>query len=102
LVKDEVHLTAQIAALADALSAGNPIPAGRLLGLPELPNNDYWLDIAGAAAIAGVPPKTITSWLTRGGPRHNPFPRPRRHLYRLYWPLTEITSWRAKNETHAP
>ena len=99
---EAVHLAAQIAALADALSAGDPIPTGRLLGLPELPDNDYWLDIAGAAAIAGVSPNTITCWLTRGGPRRNPFPQPRRHLYRLHWPRTEITSWRAKNETLTP
>lgn len=98
---EEVHLTAQPSALADALSVGHPIPMGRLLGLPELPNNDCWVDIAGASAITGVPPRTITSWLTRGGPRYNPFPAPRRHLYRLHWPRTEITSWQAKNRTHA-
>jgi hypothetical protein len=94
---EEVHLAAHISALADALSADHPIPMGRLLGLPELPNNDYWVDIAGAAAITRVPPRTITGWLSRGGPRHNPFPTPRRHLYRLHWPRTEITSWQAEN-----
>ena len=32
----------------------------------------------------------------------NPFPAPRRDLYRLHWPRTEITSWRIRNETTAP
>ena len=93
---EPVQLTAHLSALTDAVSAGRPVPTGRLFGLPELPDNDYWVD------IAGVPPKTITSWLTRGGPRRNPFPGPRRHLYRLHWPRTEITSWQARNHANTP
>ena len=91
-----VPLAAHLMALAEAVNTGRPVPTGRLFGLPELPDNDYWVDIAGAAAVTGVPPNTITSWLTRGGPTRNPFPAPRRHLYRLYWPCTEISMWQAK------
>ena len=99
---DPVGLAGQRSALARAITTGQPVPAGRLLGLPELPGNGCWVDIAGASALTGVPPKTITGWLTRGGPKSNPFPTPRRHLYRLHWPSTEITSWRTRNETTAP
>jgi hypothetical protein len=72
------------------------VPAGRLFGLPELPGHDYWVDMAGATALTGIPPKTISSWLARGGPVRNPFPVPRRLLYRLYWRGTDITSWQAR------
>jgi hypothetical protein len=70
---------------------------GRLYGLPEL-RDDYWVDMAGAAALTGVQPRTITSWLTRGGPICNPFPVPYRLLYRLYWPGTEIGSWQTREQ----
>jgi hypothetical protein len=93
---EPVPLAAHLMALAEAVNTGRPVPTGRLFGLPELPDNDYWVDIAGAAAVTGVPPNTITSWLARGGPTRNPFPAPRRHLYRLYWPCTEISMWQAK------
>ena len=74
------------------------VPTGRLYGLPELPDGGCWVDTAGAAALTGVPPKTITSWLARGGPLRNPFPRPARILYRLYWPRAEVESWRAREQ----
>ena len=93
-----VELAAHAAALAEAIRVGGAVPAGRLFGLPELPGDDYWLDIAGATAVTGVPPKTITSWLARGGPVRNPFPSPRRLLYRLYWRATEITSWQNREK----
>jgi hypothetical protein len=50
--------------------------------------------MAGATAFTGIPPKTTTSYLARGGPVRNPFPVPQRLLYRLYSRATEITSWR--------
>ena len=74
---------------------------GPLLGLPELPGDDYWLDMAGATALTGIPPKTITSWLARGGPVRNPFPVPQRLLYRLYWRGTEIASWQTREKAAA-
>jgi hypothetical protein len=93
-----IELAAHATALTEAIRAGTALPAGRLLGLPELPGDDYWLDMAGATAVTGVPPKTITSWLARGGPVRNPFPPPHRLLYRLYWRGTEIMSWRAREK----
>ena len=47
-----VRLAEQRSMLADAVSAGRPVPAGRLFGLPELPDNDYWVDIAGTHSPA--------------------------------------------------
>ena len=96
-----VELEAQATVLADAIRAGRAVPAGRLFGLPELPGDDYWLDMAGATAITGIPPKTITSWLARGGPARNPFPTPHRLHYRLYWRGTQITSWQARDKAAA-
>jgi hypothetical protein len=82
--------------LAEAIRGGSTVPAGRLYGLPELPGNGCWTDIAGAAALTEIPPRTITSWLARGGPVRNPFPVPRRFLYRLYWPRDDIDLWRER------
>jgi hypothetical protein len=93
-----IELAAHAAALIEAIRNGRVVAAGRLFGLPELPGDDYWLDMAGATAVTGVRPKTITSWLARGGPVRNPFPPPQRLLYRLYWRGTEITSWQAKEK----
>lgn len=95
-----IELAAHASVLAEAVRAGRTVPAGRLLGLPELPGDDYWVDMAGATALTGIPPKTISSWLARGGPVRNPFPVPQRFLYRLYWRGTDITSWQAR-ETSA-
>jgi predicted DNA-binding transcriptional regulator AlpA len=93
-----VELAARIAALQKAVRAGRAVPAGRLYGLPELPDHGCWVDIAGAAALTGVSPKTITGWLNRGGPLRNPFPSPHRILYRLYWPRADIEAWRAREQ----
>lgn len=92
------ELAVRAKALGEAVLAGQAVPAGRLFGLPELPGSECWLDMAGATAVTGVPPKTITSWLARGGPARNPFPVPERFLYRLYWRETEITSWQGREK----
>jgi hypothetical protein len=89
-----VGLDAQAESLRAMLAEGQRPPAGQLLGLPEL-DGDVWADIAGAAAITGAPPRTITGWLNRRGPKRCPFPEPRRILYRLYWPASVLQSWRA-------
>jgi hypothetical protein len=94
-----IELAAHASALTEAIRAGKTVPAGRLLGLPELPGNDYWLDMAGATALTGIAPKTISSWLARGGPTRNPFPVPQRFLYRLYWRGTDIASWQTAEMT---
>ena len=88
-----VTLAAQHQALLEALVEAQEVPAGRLLGLPELPNNDVWVDTAGAAALVRVNPKTITGWLARSGPKRRPFPSPHRLLYRLYWRRSDIEAW---------
>jgi hypothetical protein len=91
-------LTAHLATITKAIDAGSKVPAGRLYGLPELPDDGCWVDIAGAAALTEVAPRTITAWLARGGPVRNPFPSPYRVLYRLYWPLAEVESWCAREQ----
>ncbi len=96
-----IELAAHATALAEAIRTGKAVPAGRLLGLPELPGDDYWLDMAGATAVTGVPPKTITGWLARGGPVRNPFPAPHRLLYRLYWHAADITLWQMTEKATA-
>ena len=96
-----VELQAQASALRQAIAAGGPVPAGRLFGLPELPGGEHWVDMAGASAITGAQPKTISSWLARGGPVRNPFPPPHRFLYRLYWRAAEISAWQAREEAAA-
>jgi hypothetical protein len=88
-----VDLEAQAESIRVMMAAGRRPPAGQLLGLPEL-DGDVWADIAGAAAITGAPPRTITGWLNRRGPKRCPFPEPRRSLYRLYWPVSVLQSWR--------
>lgn len=88
-----VDLKGQLAAIREALASGRRPPAGGLLGLPALEGDDIWVDTAGAAAVVGVPPATITSWLSRGRPATSPFPAAHRYLRRLYWPLSEIEAW---------
>ena len=82
------------AALATAVSLGDPAPAGRLFGLPELPGDDAWCDIAGASVIAGVPTTTLSGWLATGHPDDNPFPPPAGILGRLYWKLSDLDRWK--------
>jgi hypothetical protein len=90
---EPMALDTQIEYIQAMLAADQRPPAGQLLGLPEL-DGDVWADIAGAAAITGAPPRTITGWLNRQGPKRCPFPAPRRSLYRLYWPVSVLQSWR--------
>lgn len=83
-------------ALMEMLKTETQPQAGRLLGLPELPEGDYWVDIAGATALLDVPPRTISSWLARRRPRKHPFPQPNRILYRLYWRASVLRRWQDK------
>lgn len=84
-----------------AIAAGAAPRGGRLWGLPELPDDEVWVDIAGASVIARVAPSTITSWLARGGPKRNPWPAATRVLYRLYWPMATIRAWVAEQKADA-
>jgi hypothetical protein len=90
---EDIALAAQAAQIRQARAEGGKPPAGRLLGLPELPDGDVWVDIAGAEAVTGILSRTITGWLARGGPKKAPFPAPHRFLYRLYWPLSTLEDW---------
>jgi hypothetical protein len=92
---DLAELAGQIQA---ARASGAEPPAGRLLGLPELPGGDVWVDMAGASAITGLQPKTITGFLARGTPKAHPFPAAYRFLYRNYWPMGVIEEWVAGRE----
>jgi hypothetical protein len=83
------------AALATAVSFGERVPTGRLFGLPELPSDDAWCDLAGASVIAGVDMTTVTRWLARGGPGDNPFPAPALVLCRIYWKLSDLDRWKS-------
>lgn len=96
---ESVDLAGQLAAIREALADGRRPAAGGLLGLPEL-EGDVWIDIAGAAAVTGVRPRTITGWLTRGRPASSPFPPAHRFMYRLYWPLSVVEEW-ARNYRRA-
>jgi hypothetical protein len=89
----EESLQQRIERLGGYADAGELMPAGRLLGLPELPNGDVWIDMAGAAVVTGSAPHTITGWLRRGGPKYCPFPRMPKMLYQMYWPLSEVAEW---------
>lgn len=82
------------ASLETLISTGKTPSAGRLFGLPELPNGDIWVDIAGATLVLGVQTGTLSSWLSRRGPKSCPLPRPRRILYRNYWPKSTLETWR--------
>jgi hypothetical protein len=93
VASEPVALVAQLESIRTMLAAGQRPPAGQLLGLPEL-DDDVWADIAGAAAITGALPRTITGWLNRQGPKRCPFPEPRRSLYRLYWRVSVLQAWR--------
>lgn len=94
---DLSELTEEIRA---AIAKGSVPAAGALLGLPPL-DDDVWVDSAGATAVTGIPPRTISGWLSRGGPKHCPFPAARRYLYRRYWPLSELRAWRAAYDQDA-
>jgi hypothetical protein len=82
-----------------ALDPDAPLVAGRLWGLPELPDGELWVEINGAAAITGVAPRSITSHLAKGGPKRNPFPGPTRALSRLFWPLGVLRAWADRERT---
>jgi predicted DNA-binding transcriptional regulator AlpA len=78
-----VHLTADDArALARLLRAhASAAVSGTLLGTADV------------AERIGYSKSTITSWLARGLPRHNPFPPPVKHLDRNAWDTATIDAW---------
>jgi predicted DNA-binding transcriptional regulator AlpA len=56
---------------------------------------DKWVGTVDVARELNVTTSTIRSWLARGLPRENPFPRPRKILGRSRWRMSEIDTWRA-------
>lgn len=96
---EDIDLAVQAEWIRRARDEGRDVPAGRLLGLPELPDGDVWVDIAGASAITGLAAKTITGYLNRGQPRYWPFPAAHRFLYRLYWPMSVLEEWVRRGAT---
>lgn len=102
---DEQHAYLAAEWAAAETGSASELSAGRVWGLPELPDDDCWVDIAGAAVILGRPVKTISAWLARNKPKTHPFPQGHRLLYRNYWRLSEIRAWQAawgQPPTNAP
>jgi predicted DNA-binding transcriptional regulator AlpA len=56
---------------------------------------DKSIGTADVARELNVTTSTIRSWLARGLPKENPFPRPRKVLGRSRWRMSEIDTWRA-------
>jgi hypothetical protein len=90
---ETLTLEEQAEQIRRARAEGKQLPAGRLLGLPELPGEDVWVDTAGLSALTGLSANTITGYLSHGKPKKNPLPAPYRFLYRNYWPLSVIEEW---------
>lgn len=79
----QVHLTAD-----DARALARLLRAHTTAATPST--------MLGTAAVAeriGYSKSTVTSWLTRGQPRRNPFPRPVKHLGRNAWDTATIDAW---------
>jgi hypothetical protein len=57
------------------------------------------IDTSDVAGWLHVRPSTIRGWLSRGGPKGNPFPPPdRRYRGRSYWRRATIEAWRTRQE----
>lgn len=89
-----MDLADHAAALSAALARGESVPAGRLMGLPELPEGDVWCDIAGCVCAFGSTGPDNYRLAEPQGTENNPFPQPNRILYRLYWPSKAVREWR--------
>lgn len=88
-------------ALATVLNAAAPRQGGETPDRPvpillEIGEDDEWLTTSAVAKRIGVASSTITSWLTRGGPRTCPFPRGTQVNYRNYWQASTIDHWYAQ------
>jgi predicted DNA-binding transcriptional regulator AlpA len=84
---DAEALAAALAAAAEHRRGGGGVRAG---GRSLLDTRDVALGLH-------VSPSTIRSWLSRGGPKGNPFPAPdRRYHGRSYWKRSTIEAWLAR------
>ncbi|MBO0879441.1 MAG: hypothetical protein J2P17_03530 [Mycobacterium sp.] len=96
---ETIALRDKVGELRAAWRAGRPLTGGQLFGLPAL-DGDVWVDMAGAAVVTDLEPKTITSWLSRGRPAACPFPAPSKYLGRLYWPASVLLAWVTEYAPH--
>lgn len=64
--------------------------------MPEIDDEDEWLTTTAVAKRLGVASTTITSWLTRSGPKRCPFPEGIQVNYRNYWQASIIDQWDEK------
>lgn len=56
-------------------------------------------DTSDVAARLCVRPSTVRGWLSRGGPKGNPFPAPdRRYHGRSYWKKASVDEWMRRQE----
>jgi hypothetical protein len=63
----------------------------------ESPQSGDLLGTARVAKMLAVTQSTIRGWVTRDGPKGNPFPQPdRSDSGRNFWHKKTITNWRAK------
>jgi hypothetical protein len=84
--EDAGALAAALAAATEHSRGGGLRMGGRSL-----------LDTSDVAGGLHVSPSTIRSWLSRGGPKGNPFPPPdRRYHGRSYWKRATIEAWLAR------
>lgn len=84
--EDAEALAAALATAAEQSRGGGLRAGGRSL-----------LDTRDVAAGLHISPSTIRSWLSRGGPKSNPFPAPdRRYHGRSYWKRSTIEAWLAR------
>ena len=91
-----IHLTA---ADADALAAVLVAAAEQSRGGGLRVGARSLIDTSDVAGWLHVRPSTIRGWLSRGGPKGNPFPPPdRRYRGRSYWRRATIEAWRARQE----
>jgi hypothetical protein len=80
-------------ALADLL-----LDAAESAASPDLPDPGRdWIGTARAAKMLDVAQSTIRGWVTRQGPKDNPFPQPERtDSGRNFWHKRTIRKWRAR------
>jgi hypothetical protein len=84
---------AEMLAAALAAAAEQRRDGGLRLGASSL------IDTSDVSGWLYVRPSTIRGWLSRGGPKGNPFPPPdRRYHGRIYWKRATIEAWQARQE----
>lgn len=66
-------------------------------GRADGPHSGDWISTARVAKMLDVTQSTIRGWVTRNGPKDNPFPQPdRSDSGRNFWDRATISKWRAR------